>query len=58
MYESKSQVKKRNIPGLSGKSSAHTVNRFSTSVAKVKKKKKKPTMYANSTKGPLSKQES
>jgi hypothetical protein len=58
MYESKSKLRKRNKPALSGKSNAHTVNRFSTSVAEVKKKKKKPTMYAASPLGPLSKRES
>lgn len=58
MYDSKSQVKKRKKTALVGKSNAHTVDRFKTSVAKVKPKKKKNTYYADGSKGPLSKQES
>ena len=54
MYDSKSQVKKRKKTALVGKSNAHTVDRFKTSVAKVKPKKKK-RYYAAEGKGPLSK---
>jgi|TARA_R110000744_G_scaffold184395_3_gene303797 hypothetical protein len=63
MYESKSQVKKTNKPALAGKSSAHRIDRFKTSVAEVKKDKKKMSKstepkkryYAAEGKGPLSK---
>ena len=56
MYESKSQVKKTNKPALAGKSSAHRIDRFKTSVAEVKKSTEpKKRYYAAEGKGPLSK---
>jgi len=57
MNESKSQVKRVNNSALAGKSNAHKVKRFKTTVAEVEKKKKK-RYYADGSKGPLSKQES